>query len=111
MPQVTVQLKEPHAMQRAFIDSPARRKCIRAGRRSGKTTGIAIFAVMKLLEGRRILYATPTQEQIGKFWWEITAAMKPAIDKGIYIQNKSERTIAPSPAFGVSESRIKAKTR
>lgn len=95
-------------MQRKFIYSPARRKCCRAGRRSGKTTGVSIYAVIKLLEGRRILYATPTQEQIGRFWWEVTTAMKPALDAGVYKKNESEKYIVP--VHGKSEARIKAKT-
>jgi len=69
---------------------------------------MAIYAVIKLLEGRRILYATPTQEQIGRFWWEVTTAMRPAIDAGLYRKNESEKYIVP--AHGISEARIKAKT-
>ena len=106
--QVEINLKDPHPMQRKFIYSPARRKCCRAGRRSGKTTGVSIYAVIKLLEGRRILYATPTQEQIGRFWWEVTTAMKPALDAGVYKKNESEKYIVP--VHGKSEARIKAKT-
>jgi hypothetical protein len=63
---------------------------------------------MKLLEGRRILYATPTQEQIGRFWWEVTTAMRPAVDAGLYRKNESEKYIVPTQ--GESEARIKAKT-
>jgi len=55
-----VHLRPPHPRQREFIDSPAPRKVIRAGRRSGKTTGIAIYAVRQFLQGRRVLYAAPT---------------------------------------------------
>ena len=108
MKQVKINLKEPHQKQRDFIYSPARRKVTRAGRRSGKTTGMAIYAVIKLLEGRRILYATPTQEQIGRFWWEVTTAMRPAVDAGLYRKNESEKYIVP--AHGTTEARIKAKT-
>jgi len=69
---------------------------------------MAIYAVIKLLEGRRILYATPTQEQIGRFWWEVTTALRPAIEAGLYRKNESEKYIVP--AHGISEARIKAKT-
>lgn len=106
--QVEINLKKPHSLQQKFIYSPARRKICRAGRRSGKTTGVAIYAVIKLLEGRRILYATPTQEQIGRFWWEVTTAMKPAVEAGLYRKNESEKYIVPM--HGTSEARIKAKT-
>ena len=108
--QIEINLKGPHEQQRRFIDSPAKRKILRAGRRSGKTTGVSIFAVIKLLEGRRILYATPTTSQLTKFWWEVTTAMKPAIDTGLYLQNKTERTVIPSPALGITEAGIKGKT-
>jgi len=105
---IKINLKEPHDLQRDFIYSPARRKVCRAGRRSGKTTGVAIYAVIKLLEGHRILYATPTQEQIGRFWWEVTTALKPAIEAGLYRKNESEKYIVP--VHGKTEARIKAKT-
>jgi hypothetical protein len=107
--QIEINLKEPHPLQRDFIYSPARRKICRAGRRSGKTTGVSIYAVMKLLEGRRILYATPTQEQIGKFWWEVTTALKPAIEAGLYKKHEGEKYIVPLHA-DKSEARLKAKT-
>jgi hypothetical protein len=106
--QVKINLKEPHEKQAKFVYSNAKRVVLRCGRRGGKTTGVAIMAVIKLLEGRRILYATPTQEQIGRFWWEVTTAMKPAIEAGLYRKNESEKYIVP--AHGESEARIKAKT-
>jgi hypothetical protein len=63
-PDFTICLKRPHALQAAFIQSTAKRKIIRAGRRGGKTTGVAILALEKFLAGYRVLYAAPTQEQI-----------------------------------------------
>jgi hypothetical protein len=105
---IEINLKEPHPQQAKFVYSTAKRVVLRCGRRGGKTTGVAILAVLKLLEGRRILYATPTQEQIGRFWWEVTTAMKPAFDAGLYKKNESEKYIVP--VHGKSEARIKAKT-
>ena len=55
-----VYLKKPHRYQEAFLRSTAKRKVIRAGRRAGKTTGVAILAVHSFLAGRRVLYAAPT---------------------------------------------------
>lgn len=106
--QIKINLKEPHDKQREFIYHPAKRKVCRAGRRSGKTTGVALFSVLKLLEGRRILYATPTQSQITKYWWEVKTAMRPAIDAGLYKKNEGEKFI--EPLHGITEARIKAKT-
>jgi len=105
---IDINLKDPHPEQAKFVHSNAKRVVLRCGRRGGKTTGVAILAVMKLLEGRRILYATPTQEQIGRFWWEVTTALKPAIEAGLYRKNESEKYIVP--VHGESEARIKAKT-
>ena len=66
MPEYIVHLPLPHDKQRAFIDSKAKRKVIRAGRRGGKTVGISIYAVERFLAGRRLLYAAPTAEQVGR---------------------------------------------
>jgi len=59
-----VTIPTPHERQREFVDSTAKRKIVRAGRRGGKTVGMAILAIEKFLEGRRVLYAAPTQDQI-----------------------------------------------
>ena len=55
-----VVLKTPHTWQLVFLRSKAKRKVVRAGRRAGKTTGVAILAVEAFLQGRRVLYAAPT---------------------------------------------------
>jgi hypothetical protein len=57
-------LRKPHPMQERFLNSTAKRIVIRAGRRGGKTTGMGIRAVRSFLEGRRILYAAPTEPQL-----------------------------------------------
>ena len=62
-----VHLKKPHPHQLAILRSTAKRKIIRAGRRAGKTTCVAIIAVESFLQGRRVLYAAPTGEQINQF--------------------------------------------
>lgn len=99
-------LPEPHAKQREFIESPAKRKIIRAGRRGGKTVGMAIYAVEKFLDGRRVLYAAPTADQLSRFWVEVTRALLPAIDAGIFYKNETDHIIELTG----TEQRIKAKT-
>ena len=99
-------LPEPHEKQAAFIDSQAKRKIIRAGRRGGKTVGMAIFALEKYLEGRRVLYAAPTADQLGRFWTEIVRALSPAIDAGIFYKNETDHIIELTG----TEQRIRAKT-
>src|SRR5712692_9258999 len=64
----SARLPTPHPKQAEFIDCSAKRIVIRAGRRSGKTTGVAIRAVRQFLAGRRVLYAAPTQDQLERFW-------------------------------------------
>jgi len=103
---VTVRLRRPHPKQKDFIDSAAPRKIIRAGRRSGKTTGIAILALLAFLDGRRVLYATPTGEQIDRFWREVKRALYEPIDRGYFSKNETLHTIELAHA----EQRIRAKT-
>lgn len=104
--EVTVHLRRPHNRQRAFIESPAKRKVIRAGRRSGKTTGVAVLAIQQFLAGRRILYATPTQEQVDRFWHEVKLSLEEPTRAGVFYKNET-RHIIELPS---SEQRIRAKT-
>lgn len=101
-----IHLPRPHPKQAEFIQSPAKRKIIRAGRRGGKTVGVAIFAVQQFLAGKRVLYATPTAEQIGRFWTTVTRALAPAIDAKLLYKNETEHIIE----LRGTEQRIRAKT-
>lgn len=101
-----VVLLAPHTKQAEFINSKAKRNVIRAGRRGGKTVGVAIRAVNKFLEGRRVLYAAPTQEQIERFWVEVTRALRPAIDSKRVHKNETKHLIE----IPGTENRIRAKT-
>lgn len=104
--ELVVKLKTPHDQQEKFISSLAKRKIIRAGRRSGKTTGVAMDAVEKFLDGRRVLYAAPTQDQTDKFWLEVTVALDAPIKAGVYKINQTRRYIE-RPG---TENRLRAKT-
>jgi hypothetical protein len=103
---VTVILPEPHGKQLEFLDSPAKRKVIRAGRRGGKTYGASIYAVERFLDGGRILYGAPTQEQVDRFWHLCCDALREAIDSGLYYKNETKHIIE---LLG-TEQRIRAKT-
>jgi phage terminase large subunit-like protein len=103
---MTIHLRRPHAEQVRFIDSTAKRKIIRAGRRSGKTVGVAILAVKYFLAGRRVLYAAPTSEQLHRFWHEVTRALQEAIEAGVFYKNESLQIIEVPG----TEQRIRAKT-
>jgi len=104
--ELTVRLKEPHDAQIPFIRSKAKRRVVRAGRRFGKTVGAGILAVECFVEGGRVLYATPTQEQIEKFWFECKAALEEPLEQGVYYKNET-RHIIELPG---TEQRIRAKT-
>jgi hypothetical protein len=105
-PRAIVKTPDPHPKQQQFIESKAKRIIVRAGRRGGKTTGIAIRHVERFLDGRRQLYMAPTQEQTEKFWFEVTQALTDPIEKGIFAKNESGRFIE----LKGTEQRIKAKT-
>lgn len=95
-----------HPKQQAFVDSPAKRIIVRAGRRGGKTVGVAIRSVKRFLAGRRQLYAAPTQEQIQRYWVTVCKALQPAIDAGQLVKNETYHTLEVPG----TEQRIRAKT-
>ena len=104
--ELTVRLRRPHPKQAEFVESTAPRKCVRAGRRAGKTTGVATLAVQRFLEGRRVLYATPTQEQVDTFWTECKRALQEPIDAGVLYCNETRHIIE----LARTKQRIRAKT-
>ena len=104
--EITVHLPRPHEKQLEFIASDSKRKIVRAGRRGGKTVGISIYSVQAFLAGKRVLYATPTAEQINRFWSTITQALYEPIKAGIFYKNETEHIIE----LRGTEQRIRAKT-
>lgn len=99
-------IRAPGPQQEDFLTSTAKRKVIRAGRRGGKTVGVAILALRALREGRRVLYATPTQEQVDRFWTECKLACADALDGGYLLKNETRHLIEVPH----SDARIRAKT-
>uniref|UniRef100_A0A6M3ME34 Putative terminase n=2 Tax=viral metagenome TaxID=1070528 RepID=A0A6M3ME34_9ZZZZ len=95
-----------HPIQQAFIDCSAKRIVVRAGRRGGKTVGVAIKACKAFLDKRRVLYASPTSEQVGRFWTTVCAAFQEGIDKGVIYKNDTLH-ILEIPG---TEIRIRAKS-
>ena len=104
---VKVKLLTPHEKQAQFINSKALRIMIKAGRRGGKTTGLAIRACRKFLDGRRVLYACPTQRQTFRFWTEVKRMLSPMEDAGLITSNESRKEI--KMAYD-SEAAIRAST-
>lgn len=106
-------LPVPHAKQREFIYTDALRVITRAGRRGGKTVGVSILAVESFLgvnqyfpSHRRVLYATPTADQIQRFWTEVCRDLAEGIELGVYKKNETEHSIT----LPGTEFRIRAKT-
>jgi hypothetical protein len=96
----------PHPKQAEIKASNAKRKIIRAGRRSGKTMVAADIAVDKFLDGKRVLYGAPTSDQLDRFWVTVTRSLQEPIDAGIYIKNETDHTVT----LPGKETRIRAKT-
>lgn len=101
-----VELRTPHRKQQRFIDSTAKRRICRAGRRGGKTTAVAQIAIKAFLEKKRTLYAVPTDDQKQRFWYEIKRAFQVGIDSGDLYKNETT-CIVELPE---TETRIRAKT-
>ena len=104
--ELTIHLPELHAKQAGFVNSHAKRKVVRAGRRGGKTVGVADLAVESFLDGRRVLYGAPTSEQIDRFWTTVCGALREPISAKIFYKNETEHAIE----FPGTEQRIRAKT-
>lgn len=124
---INIIIPKPHSTtQEEFVRCVALRQMIKAGRRFGKTVGAAIKALQGFLgqcsccygkgclfcdnSGRvrpkRVLYGAPTAEQVGKFWFEVSMALTPGIEVGIYRKDETEHIIEVPR----TETRIKAKT-
>ncbi len=82
-----------HPHQHEFVYSTKKRKIIRAGRRGGKTTGVAILAVLEFLKGKAVDYVAPVIEQVAHFWHEIVIALAEPIEFGVYKKLESEKII------------------
>lgn len=104
--QVKIKSTQGHPKQDLLVNAPAKRKVVRAGRRGGKTTGAAILALRKFLQGRRVLYATPTSDQLNRFWFEVKLALMDPIQGGVYYKNETDHVIERQG----TNQRIRCKT-
>ncbi len=103
---VTLPSSKSHPKQSAFIDSLSKRIVVRAGRRGGKTIGVAIKACKAFLAGKRILYTSPTSEQVDRFWTTICKAFQEPIDKKVLYKNETLHLLE----MPGTEIRIRAKS-
>ena len=61
------------------------------GRRAGKTTLAARVSVKKMLEGRRVLLASTTQDQADAFWDKVKAWLYEVTEFGVIEKNEQRR--------------------
>jgi hypothetical protein len=118
-PVLTVRLKNPaYSWQNQMCRTVCPRKIVRAGRRSGMTTGAAILAVEAFLKGKRVLYASPMLWQVEAFWKEVKLSLDEPLHYKALWKNETCRTIQTTPRFhdlamfhdlSVAEPWIKAK--
>ena len=107
MPKLEPEIPEPNQpKQRRFVESPAKRKMARAGRRGGKTEGNAIIGAIGFVAGRRVLYGVPTTEQLDKFWNLIKKVFAKDIERGVLYKNETEHLLEVPG----TEHRIRGKT-
>jgi len=64
-----------------------------AGRRGGKTTGVAILAADMFMAGRHILEAAPTQDQTERFWEVVKQYFEEPITAGFIYKNETKRVL------------------
>jgi hypothetical protein len=64
------------------------------------------MAVKEFLEGRRVLYGAPTEDQVAAFWREVKRALVEPVDAGLYRKNETTHVIE----LPGTEQRIRAKT-
>lgn len=93
MAELAVHLPELHAGQLRIRSHPAKRKVLILGRRWGKTTLASDEAVVRMMDGRRILYAAPQAEQTEAFWLGITRALAAFITAGHVYKNETRRVL------------------
>ena len=101
-----VHLPTPHGKQIPLVRTTKKRTMGRAGRRGGKTTGLAIRSVERFLQGARVLYAAPTIDQVGHYWFEVKQALAEPIAADVFRLNETQHLIE----LPNTRSRIRAKT-
>lgn len=118
-----IKIRRPHAKQKPMVFARKKRIMVRAGRRSGKTTGLAIRALHDFFTalidwfnggagvGGRVLYAAPTADQTDRFWAEIRRAVAPWVDAGLLRQNATKREIEVHPALVARCTSLKYEPR
>ncbi len=98
---ITLQIPRPYPLQRDILTSPAPRKVVCAGRRAGKTHLAAVAAIHTMLEGKRVLLSSTSQDQADVFWRYIKRWVRPLLD--VAYKNETRRILQ----LGDGEIRVK----
>lgn len=94
---IAIHLPKPYPLQLEIIRSKAKRKVIAAGRRAGKTRLASIAAINNpytiggLLQGKKTLLLSASQDQADIFWECITTWLAPLT--GRYYKNENKRIV------------------
>lgn len=91
--QIDIYLPTLHGKQANIDASPAKFKIAAAGRRGGKTTYGAYKATKRFLSGKRILLASPSQNQVDAFWDKLREWFYDAFDAKAVIKNEQRRIL------------------
>lgn len=93
--------------ERLLIDDPCKRKIVKAGRRSGKTTSSCILAVLSFLKGLRVRYAAPVADQTDRFWTLVKSYLEEPLAYKFFRKDETRRIIEP---LGSVRQQIRAVT-
>lgn len=105
-----VVIPRPHARQSRLVWSKAKRILGCIGRRGGKTEGAEIRSARQIaaaIEGGyewRILYATPSSDQLTHYWEGVSSIYEPLIDAGVMYRNRSRHELR------IGDITLRAKT-
>lgn len=91
-PPHVLNLPTPYDLQREIIEHPAKRKVVCAGRRVGKTILAAIMAVNGMMDSKRVLLSSTSQDQADVFWEYIIDWLSPLIGHDLY-KNEVKRIV------------------
>lgn len=101
-PSVRLEIPRPYPLQREILDHPAPRKVVCAGRRAGKTHLATVAAITAMLEGRRVLLSSTSQDQADVFWRYLKRWTRPLL-RAAY-KNETKRVLQ------IGEGEIRVKT-
>jgi hypothetical protein len=96
-----------YPLQQAIVNHPAKRKVICAGRRFGKTVLAADMSIECLMNNKRALLSSTSQEQADTFWEYITDWLQPLIQSGDVYKNEVKRIIK----FNRGQIRVKTGSK